>query len=55
MTGTAGQVVIVEASSNFVDWNTVTTLNLPAGGSASFEDASPLNSIGARFYRVRVF
>jgi hypothetical protein len=53
VTGTAGLTVIVQGSSNLTDWDTVTTLNLPANGSASFEDSRPLSTSGGQFYRLR--
>mgnify|MGYP000955505817 FL=1 len=53
VTGTPGLAIIVQGSSNLIDWETVTTLNLPANGSASFEDSRPLNTNGGQFYRVR--
>jgi hypothetical protein len=53
VTGDPGLVIIVEASSNLIDWETVTSLNIPLAGTVSFEDPNPLNSNGGLFYRVR--
>jgi hypothetical protein len=55
VTGAAGLAVIVESSANLVDWETVTSLNLPASGTASFEDPRALTTGGGQFYRVRTF
>ncbi|MCL4180737.1 MAG: hypothetical protein KJ072_23690 [Verrucomicrobia bacterium] len=53
VTGTPGLAVLVDGSSNLIDWDTVTILNLPASGSASFEDSRPLSTSGGQFYRLR--
>jgi hypothetical protein len=53
VTGSPGLGVIVQASSNLIDWQTVTTLNIPGSGSITFEDPNPLNASGGLFYRLR--
>jgi hypothetical protein len=55
VSGTAGLEVIVESSTNLVDWETVTSLNLPASGTATFEDPRALTSGEGQFYRVQTF
>ncbi|MHB1306965.1 MAG: Ig-like domain-containing domain [Limisphaerales bacterium] len=53
VTGPAGSGIVVESGTTFTGWETVTTLNLPASGSASFEDTRPSNPPGYRLYRAR--
>jgi hypothetical protein len=55
VTGAAGLAVIVESSANLADWETVTSLNLPASGTASFEDPRALTTGEGRYYQVRTF
>jgi len=51
VTGVSNQTVVVEASTNFVDWHPVWT-NTLSGASATFTDSQWTN-YPARFYRAR--
>jgi hypothetical protein len=51
--GAAGSAFVLEATSDFVSWETVVTLSIPPAGSIPFIDPNPPASSGRRFYRVR--
>jgi hypothetical protein len=53
VTGTAGTLIAVESTANWVDWDLVTSSTVPGGGSLSFEDPNPPAPGSQRFYRVR--
>jgi hypothetical protein len=53
VTGLAGQTYLIQASTDLVNWTTLTTLTL-TNGTGQFIDSSPAN-VNQRFYRAVVF
>jgi hypothetical protein len=51
ISGPPGQAVVIECSSDFEIWNTLTSVFIP-DTSVEFTDSTP--QVGHRFYRLRV-
>jgi hypothetical protein len=51
LTGQAGATTI-QASANYITWNTIGTVLVPAGGSLNFTDTNAA-SFPKRFYRAQ--